>query len=146
MYDLDAFATRLRIFREQKGCTQLQLAEKAGIALQTIQHYEWGWNYPSTLLLKYLCKALEISSNDLIGLGTATICLPKELLPIDTFAERLKYFRNLRNLSQNQLVKLSGVSLSQIKGYENYRSNPNVVMLEYLCGALDASGEDLLGF
>ena len=41
MYDLNEFAQRLKYFREKKGWTQPQLAEKTGVAESTIYFYEF---------------------------------------------------------------------------------------------------------
>ena len=142
MYDLNEFAERLKFFREKKGWTQLQLAEKAGIAESSIYFYEKGKNYPSVLILQYICSTLEVSSDNLIGLGRAKYIIN---LPAN-FGIRLRYFRKLKLLSQKKLVKVSGVSLSQILGYENFRSNPNVLILKKFCDALNVTGGDLLGF
>ena len=142
MYDLNEFAQRLKFFRKKKGWTQPQLAEKTGVAESTIYFYEVGRNYPNIILLKYLCEALEVSSNNLIGLGETTIEVD---LPAD-FSQRLKYFRKLKGIGQKRLVRLSNVSLSQIQNYEHYRSSPNVLILKKLSDALNVSGGDLLGF
>lgn len=142
MYDLNEFAQRLKFFRNKKGWTQLQLAEKAGVAESSIYFYEKGKNYPNVLILQYLCTALGVSSNNLIGLGEPTISVN---LP-DCFGMRLRYFRQLKCISQKRLVKLAGVSYTQIVGYEHFRSNPNVLILKKLCDALNVSGADLLGF
>ena len=142
MYDLQEFAKRVRRYRRKAGLSPQELADKAGIAIQSVEHYEAGKNYPNVIILQYLCTALEISSDALTGLG-----YPKYVinLPAD-FGVRLYYFRKLKLLSQKKLAELSGVSLSQIKGYENFRSYPNIRMLAKLCNALNVSGGDLLGF
>ena len=142
MYDLNEFAQRLKFFREKKGWTQSELAEKAGVAESSIYFYEKGKNYPNILILQYLCTALEISSDNLIGLGEPTI---KVGLPAN-FSMRLKYFRELNSLTQKELAERSGIYVSQLKGYEYCRSYPNVLRLKKLCDALNLTGADLLGF
>lgn len=142
MYDLKEFGKRLRRYRRKAGLSQKEFADKAGIAIQSIERYEIGHHYPSVLMLQYMCEALGCTSDDLIGLGKPrfVIDLPSE------FGTRLKYFRKLRLMSQKELVVHSSISISQIKGYENFRSNPNVIYLARLCDALDVNGGDLLGF
>ena len=142
MYDLNEFAQRLKFFREKKGWTQSQLAEKAGVAESSIYFYERGKNYPNILILQYLCWTLKVSSNNLIGLGEPTI---KVGLPAN-FSIRLKYFRTLNGLTQKELSKRSKVHVSQLKVYECCRSYPNVLRLKKLCDALNLTGGDLLGF
>ena len=142
MYDLQEFARRLRHYRRKANLSQKEFANKSGIAIQSIERYEIGHHYPSVLLLQYMCETLNCTSDELIGLGRPMfkIDLPPE------FGTRLKFFRELRLMSQIELVIHSNVSLSQIKGYENFRSNPNVLKLAQLCDALGVTGGDLLGF
>ena len=142
MYDLNEFARRLVYYRYKKGLTQEELANKSGVSIQSLYRYEHGWYYPNVLLLQYMCTVLDVPSNDLVGLGEPTININ---LP-DCFGMRLKYLRELRCMSQRRLVRLSGISISQIKGYENFRYNPNILVLKKLCDALNVSGADLLGF
>ena len=142
MYDLQEFARRLKRYRKKAGLTQKEFADKAGIAIQSVEHYEGGKNYPSVFILQCMCDTLGCRSDDLIGLGR-----DKYILSIPpTFGLRLKFFRELKLMTQEELVIHSNVSLSQIKGYENFRSNPNVKQLAKLCDALGVSGGDLLGF
>lgn len=142
MYDLQKFARRLKHYRRKAGLTQKEFADKAGIAICSVEYYECGKRYPNTLLLQFMCDTLGCRSDDLIGLGKPKFKI--ELPP--TFGMRLKYFRELRLMSQEELMVHSNISISQIKGYENFRSNPNVRYLAQLCDALGVSGGDLLGF
>lgn len=64
---LDNFSKRLRKIRKSKGLTQKQLAEKIGIELPIISWYETGKHSPRIEYLEWLCKALEVSSKDLLG-------------------------------------------------------------------------------
>jgi transcriptional regulator with XRE-family HTH domain len=61
------FPKRLKKIRKSKGWTQKQLAEKSGIAVYLICRYEKGIHYPNIIGFEWLCKALEVSSKDLLG-------------------------------------------------------------------------------
>ena len=54
-------------------------------------------------------------------------------------ADRIKYMRTFRKMTQRELAKLSGVSIDAIKKYEANRSNPRSEQLEKLAFALDIS-------
>lgn len=54
-------------------------------------------------------------------------------------AERIKYMRTFRKMTQRELSKLSGVSIDAIKKYEANRSNPRSEQVEKLAHALDIS-------
>lgn len=61
------FPKRLKKIRKSKGWTQKQLAEKSGINHFLINRYEKGVHSPSIITFEWLCKALEVSSKDLLG-------------------------------------------------------------------------------
>ena len=62
-------AEKLKKIRKERGITQNQLAEKAGLATITIQNYEGGKYEPKYETVEKLAKALEISISDLTGEG-----------------------------------------------------------------------------
>jgi len=61
------FADRLRKQREQKGLSQAELAEKAGLQVTAISHFETGGRSPSFDNLRKLADALAVTSDYLIG-------------------------------------------------------------------------------
>jgi transcriptional regulator with XRE-family HTH domain len=54
------FAARLRELREQKGFTQKQLAELAGMTLSGVTHLEQGLREPSWATVQALAAALGV--------------------------------------------------------------------------------------
>ena len=54
-------AEKLRYFRSQRGLSQEQLAERAGIHVNTIRKYELGYRKPKIEQLKKIAGGLEIS-------------------------------------------------------------------------------------
>ena len=54
-------AEKLRYFRSQRGLSQEQLAERAGIHVNTIRKYELGYRKPKIAQLKKIAGGLEIS-------------------------------------------------------------------------------------
>lgn len=61
------FAKALASCRENKGYTQLELAEKIGVAQPTIAKLEKGYSSPSAAILTNLADALEVSTDYLLG-------------------------------------------------------------------------------
>ena len=53
--------------RKEKGLTQVKLAEKLNVSEKTISKWECGNGFPDTTLILPLCKALEISANELLS-------------------------------------------------------------------------------
>lgn len=52
--------------RLAKGYTQAELAQRAGISLQTVFAIENGYRHPSFVLLKKLAQALDVPMESLI--------------------------------------------------------------------------------
>lgn len=55
----------LRIARLVKGYTQQKLADKIGVSVTMIRKYESGKVIPKFSIVQKICKALEISLNDI---------------------------------------------------------------------------------
>lgn len=66
------FGERLKMFREQRGLTQEQLAEKIGVAKSTVTGYEKGNRTPDVAKIKKLAAALEVSGDELLDTGYGT--------------------------------------------------------------------------
>jgi transcriptional regulator with XRE-family HTH domain len=58
-----SFASRLKRIRQERGMTQRELADFVGVGFSTLTNWEQGSREPSLLMLKALCKALEVDCN-----------------------------------------------------------------------------------
>lgn len=67
------FSSRLSMFRQNKNMTQEELAERMGVTPQALSKWERGHSLPDILLLKELCRILEISADDLLGIENRKI-------------------------------------------------------------------------
>lgn len=61
------------------------------------------------------------------------------------FGDRVKYFRELRGLTQEQLAFEVGVAKTTITGYEKGNRQPDVEKIKKIASALCVSGNELLG-
>lgn len=61
------FARRLQALREQRGLTQTQLGQRAGMAPAAISHFETAQRVPSLESFVRLVDALEVSADSLLG-------------------------------------------------------------------------------
>lgn len=61
------FNERLKKYREEKGLTQAQLSELAGITTRQIQNYEGGKARPRLDAAEKIAKALSITTDELLG-------------------------------------------------------------------------------
>lgn len=63
------FAARLAATREQRQVSQRQLAFRVGVSPRAVGQYEQGENLPSVEVLVALARALEVSTDHLLGLS-----------------------------------------------------------------------------
>ena len=61
------FNERLKVLREERGLTQVQLSQKSGITTRMIQNYESGANRPRYDGAEKLANALEVPVTELLG-------------------------------------------------------------------------------
>lgn len=82
----DVFATRLRKAMGDKSMTQVRLAQMVGIQRQTVSLYRQGQSKPDTENLSKIAKALDVTSDYLIGLSPT----PSKNVDIQELTEWLK--------------------------------------------------------
>lgn len=63
------FGQRIKELRQEKGLTQMQLAELLFTTQSTIGKYEREELQPNIEALKKLCKVFEVSSDYILGLS-----------------------------------------------------------------------------
>ena len=61
----------IKKFRKQKGYTQKQLAEKAGISNNSLIRYENDETSPNLQIMQQIAEVLEVSVSDLFPLASA---------------------------------------------------------------------------
>jgi len=113
------FGKRLVSLRKSRGLTQKQLGEKIGVSKRVIAYYEGETNYPPAHLIVPLSKALNVSTDELLGVKDINeIVDPKlstlwrRLKVLETFSEKerravLQYVEIIseKNKSQQNAVK-----------------------------------------
>jgi len=65
--DLKVIGRFIQERRKTKKLTQLKLSEILGVSEKTISKWESGRGFPDTTLMLPLCKALDISANELLS-------------------------------------------------------------------------------
>lgn len=93
---------KMRYFREQKGMTQIQLAEATGIHVGTIRKYELGLRYPKTEQLKKIAQGLGISPIEFLDIEIENeadlIAALKKISPFFKW----EYFREILCLGEKE--------------------------------------------
>lgn len=72
-------AERIRLYRQQKGLSQAELADKSQVNNKSLSRYELGSSIPPADALKNIADALGVSTDALLNDDTVTI-KDKELL------------------------------------------------------------------
>lgn len=91
------FATRLKEAREKQGLNQAQLAQRAELQPSAIAHFEANRRKPSFENVRRLAKALDVSSDYLLGVQTTL-----------AFRNEDKLTRDDREYVQGLINKLAG--------------------------------------
>ena len=58
---------RIRKYREERGISRTELAQTLGVTLSCISNWELGQNDPAADHLGDLCRALQVSPSELLG-------------------------------------------------------------------------------
>lgn len=66
-------AERIRLYRQQKGFSQAELAEKSAVNNKSLSRYELGTSIPPADVLKNIADALGISADTLLSDDVTTI-------------------------------------------------------------------------
>lgn len=134
---------RIKEARKEAKLSQRQLGEQLNVSYQTIANWENGLRAPIEANLVRLSIALG-KSDDFFFSRVST----QETEPvISTLSENLRTYRKRYSLSQVQLSERTGISLVNIKAYEDGNSGRFITdkNLDILCEVFGAKREDLLG-
>lgn len=115
------FNERLRAIRKEKGLTQAELAEKAGIAVNSVRLYEAGARLPKLDTIARMAVAMGLTANDLIagqwGKFDGIFLSDEEFQQDDREAQLIYHFRNLNDNGQSVAVERVQ-ELAQIPAYQ----------------------------
>lgn len=64
---INDFGKKLAALRKGNGLTQTELGEKVGVSKRVIAYYEGETKYPPTHLIVPLSKALNVTTDELLG-------------------------------------------------------------------------------
>lgn len=90
----------IKKFRQSKGMTQKQLADKCGLAPITIRQYESGKREPNLETIRKIATALEVSISDLV---VDWAMLSRDEIIKDWDTEK-KEQENIKNIRDKQLI------------------------------------------
>jgi len=98
-----AFGTQLAALRKAHGWTQPQLADKLGITLAALTHYERKAENPTADFVAKAAKLFNVSADDLLG---HTVKPARKPGPPSQLEERLTAIRKLPRNKQKVVLQL----------------------------------------
>ena len=110
-----ALGQRIADARKARGLTQTQVADKLGIAQQTLAHYEGGHLRIAVALLPQLAKVLAISAEELMGdewLGSFE-ARPARRGPVPKLQQQLERIHHLPKSTQRVVMQMLDAVLNQ---------------------------------
>lgn len=117
------FNERLRAIRKEKGLTQAELAEKAGIAVNSVRLYEAGARLPKLDTIARMAVAMGLTANDLMagqwGKFDGIFLSDEEFQQDDREAQLIYHFRTLNDNGQTVAVERVQ-ELAQIPAYQRH--------------------------
>ena len=115
------FNERLRAIRKEKGLTQAELAEKAGIAVNSVRLYEAGARLPKLDTIARMAVAMGLTANDLMagqwGKFDGIFLSDEEFQQDDREAQLIYHVRTLNDNGQTVAVERVQ-ELTQIPAYQ----------------------------
>lgn len=120
----DHLGKSLRAAREQATLTQVDVAERIGIASEVYGRMERGRVLPSVPTLRKLCRVLRVDANALLALATREPLewLEEEGPPPEDSPRLRRLLRLLRQMNEVQLAALHSMAQSMLK-YSRERRN-----------------------
>lgn len=117
---------KVRIFRVERGLTLGQLAEMTNLSASYLSTIERGLKKPSIPALKQISEALNVSPALLV-----------QSIDEKFTGEKLRFLREGRGLTIEELAEISELSPSLIEKFENNEVEPDHEQLESLAVALN---------
>ncbi len=119
---------RIKLLRLSRGLTIEKLAEMTGLSSNTISKIEKGVHAPTITHLRAIAKALN-SSVAYLG------CF--ENLPENTWAEKIKKFRLMKGLTQQEFADKLGVNLKTLSDWERGVRQPSIEYFQKVRAAIE---------
>jgi transcriptional regulator with XRE-family HTH domain len=100
---LEGFGPRLAELRKACGLTQQELGERVGVSQRMMAYYEQEDSQPPGALLVELAKALEVSTDELLGVEPLTETVNAKQARL---RKRLRQVEELPPADQRTILKL----------------------------------------
>ncbi len=134
---------RIKEIRKDRDLTQGDVARYLNIKLFTYSKYEININIPSLETVYNISKLFYLNIDYVIGLSDKKIKRDYPKYNAKLIAHNLRYLRESKNLTRQQLAIKLGVTQSSIHRYENVLCNPSLQIIYKYTKIFNISMEDL---
>ena len=114
-FSIMTIAERIRLYRQQRGFSQSELAEKSGVNNKSLSRYELGSSVPPADALKAIADALGVSADVLLSDDVISI-KDKELL------ERFQVIQDMTGEDKAMIIKFLDLNIRDYKTKKAYAS------------------------
>lgn len=109
---------KIRVVRQKKGLSQIELAENAGIYQKNISRYENGTTDPSATALKKIANALGVTADYLLSNSDEEIQInDKDLL------EKFEAIQNMSGKTKEAAITLIDLLIRDYKTRQTFASS-----------------------
>jgi len=98
------YGARLAQFRKAAGLSQLELGNRLGIAQSIISRYEKGERRLYDDVLAQAAKILEVTPNDILGVGACKPVAPETAALTKRLVRHLKKIESLPRRAQDKVI------------------------------------------
>jgi transcriptional regulator with XRE-family HTH domain len=143
------FAQKLSHLRKERGLTQMELAEKAGIGIAQMRRYESGKSSPTLEVIKNIATTLSVSTDELIfDEGEQVIkqkIQDKELLLQFEQISRLNPHdkEDLKTIMESMIIKAKLEQIIPPRSDAAWSKQMKSVVDEFRQGAADFSDDEI---
>lgn len=131
----------IRELRKGKGLTATELAEKLGVAVCTVSHWERGIRTPHASEIVRIVEVLGCSIDDLFECSTKNDDNPDHRVVL-----KIKEYRKAKHLTMKWLGEVVGAAENTVCQWENGKRSPNPWQILKIAQALGCSINDLFGY
>ncbi|CFX13492.1 Cro/C1-type helix-turn-helix domain [Syntrophomonas zehnderi OL-4] len=118
----------IRDYRKQRGLTLQELSSQLSVSASFLSAVERETKKPSVAMVKKISEVLNISPTYLLASDTEQV-----------YGEKIRFIRQGRGLSIDELGELSGIEPELIKSYEEGVTQPDIESLSKLAEILNVT-------
>lgn len=130
----------IRGLRQERGLTATELAEKLGVAVCTVSHWESGKRAPRGSEIVRIAEILDCSIDDLFGYSTK-----KEDEPEYRVGLKIREYRKAKHLTMKQIGEAVNATEGTVSLWERGKREPSIGNIKKIAQILGCSISDLLG-